>query len=216
MDYDKLIENISDKNVDVDYYVDLVLKDEDIKREVVKQLLNNNKIMVYYHCYYIISKSSELKPEYFYEYWNDFVLLLKHKNSYHRSIALTIIGNLIKVDKENYFEKIFDDYTSLFNDEKFMTAHCFVENCSKIINNCKQFSEELIDILLDVDKKCDYPDKQRGLLKAAIIQCFEDSYNFIEDKEKIHFFVKNQINSVSPKTRKKAKEFLKKNSDSNE
>ncbi len=72
--------------------------------------------MVYYHCYYVISKASEEKPELFYDYWNEFVLLLDHQNSYHRDIGLTIIANLTKIDTDDKFSVIYEKYIEHFND----------------------------------------------------------------------------------------------------
>jgi hypothetical protein len=49
--------------------------------------------MVYYHCYYVVEKASQKRPELFYPYWDDIAALLVHKNSYHRDFALDILGN---------------------------------------------------------------------------------------------------------------------------
>jgi len=203
-----LLEEIADKNVDIDKFVKAVLEDESIRKEVIKQLLTNNNIMVYYHCYYIISKASEVKPELFYKYWDDFVNLLNHKNSYHRDIGLTILGNLTKVDKENLFSSIFDKYMEHLNDEKFMTAQCCVQNLKKIIKNKGEYTKKIIELLLNVDTRCNYPEKQKALFKADIIEVLEEAYDSV-NKDIIVEFVKAQLNSISPKTRKKARVFLK-------
>jgi len=62
--------------------------------------------MVYYHSYYIIARASEISPELFYEYWDDFATLLNHENSYHRDFGLSLIANLTKIDKINKFSNI--------------------------------------------------------------------------------------------------------------
>jgi hypothetical protein len=166
--------------------------------------------MVYYHCYYIISQASEKKPELFYEYWNDFVSLLNHKNSYHRDIGLTIIGNLTKVDKNNLFSNIFQEYIEHFNDDKFMTAQCFVQNMKKILRNKNEYADQIIRVLLDVDQICTYPEKQRELLKSDIIEVLEQAYESEIYEDTIVEFIRSQSSSVSPKTKKKVKQFLRK------
>lgn len=130
--------------MDIDEFVEVVIGDENARAEVIKQLLNNKNIMVYYHCYYIISKASDEKPELFYKYWNDFASLLDHKNSYHRDIGLTIIANLTKVDEKSLFSNIFQSYIQHFNDEKFMTAQCFVKNMKKVLKNKKNMKNKLL------------------------------------------------------------------------
>ena len=62
--------------------------------------------MVYYHCYYILDKASSRNPELFYKDWKKFEKLLDHENSYHRTIGVVMLSNLITADKEKLFDKI--------------------------------------------------------------------------------------------------------------
>lgn len=213
MNDNDLIKKISDKNVNIDEFVETVLNDEKIRIQVVNQMLTNNNIMVYYHCYYIVSKASEIKPELFYEYWNDFASLLNHKNSYHRDIGLTIIANLTKVDENDLFSSLYKKYIKHFNDEKFMTSQCFVKNIKKIIKNKSEYEKQIINLLLDVDKICAYPTKQKELLKSNIIELFDEVYENTIYKDIIKKFVISQSSSVSPKTKKKVRGFVKKYGD---
>lgn len=205
-----LLTRIADKNVNIDKYVEDVFNQDGLKKEIIKQLISNDNIMVYYHCYYIISNASEKRPELFYEYWDDFALLLNHKNSYHRDIGLTIIANLTKVDENDLFSKIFQDYMKHINDDKFMTARCFVQNTRKILKNKNGIIEHVVGFLLDVDNKCIYPEKQKELLKCDIIEVLDEVYQRIDDKKSIYQFIKIALRSISPKTKNKAKEFMKK------
>ena len=208
MDNINLIENIADKNVDIDKYVEKVLKDSGIRKIVLDNLFNNKNIMVYYHCFYIISKASELKPELFYENWNDFVLLLNHENSYHRDIGITIIANLVKVDELNLFSCVYEKYIKSFDDKKFMTADCFVKNLKKIVHYRNDYEKQVIELLVKVDKVTNHTHKQKELMKSTIIELFESIYESSENKSIIYEFIKNQSGSISPKTRKSVKIFL--------
>ncbi len=69
--------------------------------------------------------------------------------------------------------------------------------------------EATINMLLDVDALSDFPLKQKALLKSDIIKVFHEFYQQINDKEGIKKFVKDQLDSIRPKTRKTAKDFLK-------
>lgn len=69
---------------------------------------------------------------------------------------------------------------------------------------------KIIEILLAVDKKSSYPEKQRELLKCDILEAFDIVYKESDFKESINCFIKSALNSKSPKTRKKAKELVKK------
>lgn len=205
---DNLIKKISDKDVDIDKFADKALKDPQIRDTLVQLMLNNQKIMVYYHSFYILSEASQKEPKLFYHNWDDFLSLLNHPNSYHRDFALVLLANLIKVDKENKFSLIFDDYFSHINDEKFMTARKCIQNIAKILVNREELTEDIINILLDVDNRSDFPEKRKALLKSDVIELFSEFYLQIEDKQRVNEFVKGELDSISPKTRMKACKFI--------
>lgn len=210
MNNNLLIQEIKKKDVDVEYFSNKIIEDEDSRKEVVKHLLTNKDIMVYYHCYHVVSMASERKPELFYMYWDDFVSLLKHRNSYHRDIGLTIIANLVSVDDRGYFDDIFEDYLRHIDDTKFMTAQCFLKNLAKIVKVREDLRPKVIETLLAVDEKASYPEKQRGLLKYDILQIFDIIYMESNFKKSMNCFIEDALNSKSPKTKKKAKELVKK------
>ena len=164
--------------------------------------------MVYYHFFYIISKASQINPELFYENWNDFVSLLDHKNSYHRDIGITIISNLTKVDTLDMFTDIYEKYIEAFDDEKFMTAECFVKNLKNIVQYRNDYEKTIIEMLVKVDLVTNHTHKQKELLKSLIIELFESIYEKSSYKTIMYEFVKNQSKSISPKTKKSAKRFL--------
>ena len=130
-----LILEISDKNFNKDEFVERVIDDSKIRDEIVQLMLNHPKIMVYHHSYSVISQASQMRPELFYQYWDDFSVLLDHPNSYHRDFALVLLANLTPADKENKFSNVFNDYFSHINDEKFMTARKCVESTGKILES---------------------------------------------------------------------------------
>jgi hypothetical protein len=206
---DNLILKISDENVNIGEFAEKVIIDSEIRDTVVYLMLNNPEIMVYYNSYYIISRASELKPELFYNYWDDFLQLLNHQNSYHRDFALILLANLTRVDTENKFSLIFDDYFSHINDEKFMTSRQCIQNTAKILTNKDELTEDITNILLDIDARCNFPEKQKALLKSDVIDLFEEFYEQINDKERINEFIKAELDSISPKTKRKAKNFVK-------
>ena len=205
---DDLILQISDKNVNIDKFAEIVINNRPIRDKIINQMLNNKNIMVYYHSYQILAKASELEPELFYKYWNDFASLLDHENSYHRDFGLTLIANLTKVDEENKFLSISKDYFKCINDAKFMTARHCIQNTSKIMANKSELNEDILNILLNIDELCNFSQKQKALLKSNVIEVFDKFYGQINDKGNVNKFVKVQLDSISPKTKKRAKEFI--------
>jgi hypothetical protein len=205
---DDLIREISDKDIDVSKFARMVMDDPEMRNEIVHLMLNHQKIMVYYHSYYVISQASESQPQLFYKYWDDFSLLLDHPNSYHRDFGLVLLANLTSVDRENRFLLLFEKYFDHVNDEKFMTAQCCIQNSEKILLNKWELREDIFPILLDTDSRCDFPEKQKELLKSYVIEVFDKFYPKMDNKEEINRFITAQLNSISPKTKKKAKEFV--------
>jgi hypothetical protein len=138
------------------------------------------------------------------------VPLLKHKNSYHRDIALTIIANLTRVDQANLFSTIYHDYFEHINDNKFMTGQCCIRNSIKLLRHKPELRNQIIDLLLDVEHQCIYSEKQKELMKCDVLEILDEVYEVAVDKEGIDRFIRVSVNSISPKTRQKAKDLVEK------
>ncbi len=168
-------------------------------------MISDKNIMVYYHCYEIVSEASLLKPEPFYKYWDVFRNLLHHENSYHRDIGLTVIANLSKSDEKNLIIEVIDEYLEHARDEKFMTSKCCIKNSLKIMLNKPELMKKIINYFINLADNCNYPLKQKELLINDIIEAFDAIYIKHDNKMELMNFVRNKTTSGSPKTRKKAK-----------
>ena len=210
MDTTEVIDKIAKKDFDVNEFVQLAIAHENIRKAIIRHMLTDPSIMVYYHCYYVVEKASQKRPDIFYPYWDDIAGLLRHKNSYHRDFALEILGNLTQVDKENRFAEIADEYFGIVNDEKFMTGNCCVKNLIKIYRYKTEHRERIIETLLDIDNRCDYSDRQKAVLKADVLEIFDEVYSDLTEQEKIEAFIKEERHSISPKTRAKARQLVEK------
>jgi hypothetical protein len=206
----EMIEEIAEKDFDVDKFVQVAIFDEKAREEIVRQMLRNSAIMVYYHCYYIVEKASRKQPGLFYQYWDEIAKLLHHQNSYHRDFGLEIIGNLTEVDQDDRFSDVENEYFGIVNDEKFMTGNCCVRNLRKIYQHKPELRDRIITLLLDIDERCNYTDKQKGVLKSDVLEIFDEIYDEVQDRERIEAFIRTESSSISPKTRRKAKELVEK------
>lgn len=199
---------ISKPDFDLDHFVNLVIQQAAIREECLQNMLHHEHIMVYYHCYYVISKTSQLEPKLFYQYWDQIAALLGHKNSYHRDFGLTILANLVAVDHENRFLRVFPDYMQHIHDEKFMTAICCVQNLKKILQYRPDLTPLTLEMLLDINSQSGYLEKQKALMCCDILEIIDLVYETVKDKEKTNRFILASCESASPKTRKKAKELI--------
>lgn len=215
METKEIILDIAGKNFDKSKYVEQILYDEDLRDLIIDQMISHKNIMVYYHCYEIVSEASLFKPQLFYKYWNVFRNLLHHKNSYHRDIGLTVIANLSKSDEKNLIIELIDEYLEHAHDEKFMTSRCCVKNSSKIMLNNPALMDKIIVYFINLTNNSNYPPKQKELLISDIIEAYDAIYEKCDNKVELMNFVRDKTTSASPKTRKKAKEFIHKYKDNN-
>ncbi len=204
------LEEIRSRNIDVEHLSKRAISDEPFRNEIVRQLINNKDIMVYYHCYYILQRASETRADLFYTYWDDFASLIGHENSYHRDIGASMIANLASADTNHYLDNIMDAYLEHIYDEKFMTAQCFIRNLAKIIKSREDLSTKIVTALIAGNEDSPYPEKQRELLKCSMLEVLDTAYETSSRKEAIDTFIQEALVSKSPKTKKKATELLSK------
>jgi len=177
---EKIIQNITIQNEDVRY-----------ARAVALQIL------------------SEENPELLYFYWDYFIELLGSTNTYHKIPAIITIANLTKVDSEQKFEQIMDKYYDLLDDNSIVTTRDIAQNLGTIAKAKPNIESIITQKLLEIDNTHHDP-KRLDLVKGDIVDSFKKYYKNSKEKQEILEFVKKQLNSFSPSTVKKAKEFLKK------
>lgn len=156
----------------------------------------------------ILNRVAEKEPDVLYPEWDYLADLLDSDNHYHRYISINLLANLAKVDVKNKFEKIFDKFFANIDGERTMVAGQAAWNSGKIAKVKPNLQTKITNRLLNIDKV--HQGKQIELIKAYVIEAFNEYFEEFSDKNKILDFVKMQQVSNSPKTRKVAEEFLKK------
>jgi hypothetical protein len=202
------LSEIAKRDFDLPLFVVEVLHDKAVRDEVVKQMVYNPDIMVYYHCFYILETASLKQPSLFYPYWPEFSALLNHSNSYHRDFALILLATLAAVDAENHFMEIEKKYISLINDKKFMTALCCLHNLARIVRARPDLLPSVVMQLLRHEKTSPYTPKQEALFNAGILSLVRQGYLAKTIPPAVVAFIESQLASLSPKTRKQAKDLF--------
>jgi hypothetical protein len=157
----------------------------------------------------VLMHISEEQPEILYPKYDYLANLLGSDNHYQRYISINILANLAVIDTKNKFEKIFDKYFSNIDGDRTMVAGQAALNAGKIAKAKQNLQIKITKRLLNIEKT--HKGKQIDLIKAYVIEAFNQYFAESSDKNEILDFVKAQLGSKSPKTRKLAKEFLKKN-----
>ena len=202
------MESLKKKDFNPENLANEAIKNSKILRELINNLLIKDDI-IRYNSHKVLLLVSECYPKTLYPDWDFFVNLLKSKNNFHKVIGIQILANLSKVDTLNKFENIYDDYCDLLDAKSMMTAAHLAANIGKIAKNMPHLREKLTQVLLDIDKT-HHEIGRKDLIKASIIDSFTEYFNEIKKKKEVIRFVTTQLNSRSPKTKKKAEEFLKK------
>ena len=156
----------------------------------------------------VLMHLSEEQPKVLYPKWDYLANLLDSDNHYQRYISINILANLAVVDAKNKFDKIFDKYFSNIDGDRTMVAGQTALNSGKIAKAKPNLQTKITNRLLNIEKT--HKGKQIELIKAYTIEAFNEYFEESSDKNKILDFVEAQLESKSPKTRKLAKEFLKK------
>jgi len=183
------------------------IKDQKLLSKLLEGILSD-KDEVRYPSFKALLIISEENPELLYPKWDFFADLINSDNSYKKLIGIRLIANLTKIDKENKFEEIFEEYYSILDEDKTMTAVHLASNSGKIAKAKPKLQSMITEKLLNIDNT--HKGKQKELIKAYAIEAFDEYYKEALDKKKIIEFVKKELESKSPKTRKKAEEFLSK------
>ena len=200
-----MIDGLDKKDANIDFYVNEILKNKDLILEYLDALTLKHQVYVE-NCFKVLNIISVNNPNLLYPHWDFFVNHMKSENNYHVTEAIIIISNLTAVDKQKKFEIIFDEFFENLKSEKTIVPMYLLKNSSRIVNNKPYLEDRITNILLDIEKI--HPGKQIELVKSALIESFSEYFDKSKNKEKIIGFVKKQLHSSSPKTKKTAKKFL--------
>jgi len=200
-----MISELENKDINTKMFVKKIIENPDLIYQYLDGLVSKNETYRY-NCFKVLYVISENKPDLLYPHWNFFVNHLRSDNNYHKMSAVLIIANLASVDTENRFEDVFDEFFENLKSKKTIVPIYIVKSSSKIVNYKPDFKGKITDLLLNIENI--HLGKQIELVKSAVIESFSEFYENAEKKDEILRFVKNQMDSDSPKTRKSAREFL--------
>ena len=203
-----MLPDLNDKDMNVESMAKKALKEEAILSELIDNLTTKNET-VRYNCSKTLNLLSKEHPEVLYSKWDFFVELLNSDHAYWKLSVIPLIANLTRIDTENKFERIFDEYYSLLDDKSMIPAAWVADYSGKIARAKPELQTRITDKLLSIDEMHHHPER-RDLIKAGALESFDEYYEEAVDKKKILEFVKKQLECKSPKTRKIAKEFLEK------
>lgn len=183
------------------------IKDKGLFAELLQRILSKHDRTRYTSFKALMFISVE-RPELLYPHWNYFADMLDREKTHSKYIAIYLIASLTRVDTESKFEKIFDRYYDLLNDKSIIPSAHVARNSGKIVKAKPELEAKITGKLLSIDGT-HHKLSHKELIKSEAIEAFNEYFGEARDKKKIMEFVKGQLESKSPKTRKNASEFLK-------
>ncbi len=202
-----MISELLKKDISPEIFSEKIVKNPSLINQYLEGLLSKNETYRY-NCFKVLNALSEKRPEILYNHWDFFIDHLRSENNYHKMSAISIIGNLTSVDKEKRFEKIFNEFYNNLKSKKTIVPIYTIKSSGKIVNFKPHLEKKITDLLLNIENI--HHGNQIELVKSAVIDSFSEFYDKSEKKEKIIIFIKKQLKSDSPKTKKAAKDFINK------
>ena len=203
-----MLTSLSNKDADIEAAAAEALKDDALLANLLDGLSSREETYRY-NCFKVLMLISREHGELLYPMWDRLAEQLGAANTYWRISALQLISNLTAVDAEHRFEKLFDRYFALLDDKSMIPAAQLAGASGRIVRAKPHLEARVTEKLLGIEATHHRPDR-KDLIKAYAIESFDAYYEQAEDRENILDFVRRQLNSSSPKTRKLAQEFLRK------
>jgi len=152
-------------------------------------------------------KLMKADPKELYLYWDEIVKKLRGSDYHHKFHGIDLLARLASVDRDNRFPEIIDYYIGLLDSDKFTLSMHVAQNLGKIAKAKPALRPKITKALLSTKNT---KHKHPSLLMSGAVISFMEYYEEVKNKKLIIKFVKNLVNSDSPKARKKAQEFLSK------
>ena len=139
-----------------------------------------------------------------------FIDLLDSENSILKWSTIDIIGNLVSVDVDNRFEKVFQRFCELLKEGSLITAAHVVGNSGKIVNVKPELENKITGELLGIQRIKLPTEECWNILIGYTILAFDQYFDKIQNKKKVISFVERQLKNSRNATKLKAEKFLKK------
>lgn len=197
---------IEKKNVTPKSMARNIVKNKKLLSEVINGI-TSDKPQIKYKSGKTLMILSEENPKLLYSKWDHFVTLLDSENTFMKSIGITILSNLTRVDTKNKFDKLFNNFYKLLDCESMITAANLVGHSGTIAKAKPKLQNKITNKLLSIDET-HHSSECKNIIKGKAILSLGQYFEEAKNKKKIIEFVKKELKNTRPATRKKAEKFL--------
>jgi hypothetical protein len=207
-----LLKKLAEKSISKEQLFNKVKQNNDLIPLLLKGV-SSSKPAVRYGCSKVLMGLSEAEPERLYPFMDFFISLLDSNYRILTWNAIIIIANLTRVDKEKKFDKIFEKYYSLLDNEYMVTVANVVDCSGKIALAKPYLTSPIVEKLLRVETIPTTPhlsQECKRVIAGHAIEAFDHFFPQIEQKEKVFSFVRKHLKSPRKTLRIESEDFLKK------
>jgi hypothetical protein len=150
-------------------------------------------------------------PVFLYPDWDFFASLIEaERGADTKYIGIYLLAELTSVDTDNKFQRLFDKFYALLDDNSIIPASHAALTSGRISRHLPSLAGKITERLLAIDET-HHKAPRRELIKSYVIQAIEEYFESLSRKQMrlVMEFVSRQQKSPSPKTAKIACQFLK-------
>ena len=151
------------------------------------------------------------RPGVLYPEWDFFAGLVDpERGADTKYIGVYILAELTAVDSQAKFAHLFNAFYALLDDDSVIPPSHAALVSGRIARHLPDLAGRITEKLLAIENT-HHPASRRDLIKGYIIQAFEEYYDALDSvrRKRVAEFVSAQQKSLSPKTAKLARHFLK-------
>ena len=204
---DSIYPLLNQKKADPQQLVALVTKDSTLVDDLVVCLKERDHV-IRENAFNALVLMCDEQSELVYPHWDYFVEMLNSKNAFHKSIGIYMLAPLTRADTEHRVDQVLDQLLDSINDKSVVVASNLARNIGKLLMNRPDLETKVFARIIPIDDSAQTQHVE--IVKGHIVEGLLDYYPHAQDPSTIENFVRQQRNSGSPSTRKRAEQFLEK------
>ncbi|MDD2427435.1 MAG: hypothetical protein PHV73_05010 [Eubacteriales bacterium] len=184
---------------------------------VILEFMREDKGSSKFYCDKLIRRISETNPALLYPYFDEISRLLDSNNNFIKWGAIRTVANLIPVDTEQRFGKIYNKYFDMINSASMISASNVIENVWKIVQALPEKENDISSRLFHVTdntylNKGEPSPECKNIVIGKVIDSFDRYFAISENQGKMLEFAHAQTSNSRKSTAKKAAAFVRKHS----
>ena len=122
-----------------------------------------------------------------YPYWERFAAMLEEPNSYRRNVALRLLAENVRWDREKKFSALFSQWMAHCQDEKFVTCRQALQSIPIWAPHAPELAEETAKQLMEINLSA-FRDSQQKLILTDILEALSALRPYFSSPETEEYF----------------------------